>query len=349
MQVNLRIWLVIAIIIAGLTSCDCDAQQQPMTATGEPIVVAFYNVENLFDIYDDPLTADDEFTPYSEKKWTQERYEEKLRNLAKVIDAIPGELPSLLGLCEVENMAVLKDFAAEPALLPADYRIIHRDSPDGRGIDVALLYQHTRFQPIHNQFFTTALPAGKRPETRHVLYTQGLVENGDTLNVFVNHWPSRYGGEVESRPNRAAIAQLVRNKVDSLMALNANANILIMGDMNDDPTDPSVAQVLGAATSLLDTEKPLYNLMADAHAADEGTYNYRGNWNMLDQFIVSWNMLEEGNGLHFDLESTEILRLDWMLFTHPKDRLEYPNRTYGGIKYYGGYSDHLPIYTTLQY
>lgn len=344
----LKIWIALAVMFAVLSACS-SAPRKPMTATGEPIVVAFYNVENLFDIYDDPITADDEFTPYSEKKWTQERYETKLNNLAKVVDAIPGDLPGLLGLCEVENRTVLKDLVAESDLRAASYSIIHSDSPDGRGIDVALLYQSKRFQPIHEQFFTTALPTGNRSNTRHILYAQGLVENGDTLNIFVNHWPSRYGGEVKSRPNRAAIAQLLRNKVDSLLALNSNANILIMGDMNDDPTDLSVAEILGAATSLLNTEKPLYNLMADAHAAGEGTYNYKGNWNMLDQFIVSWPMLEEDDGLYFDTNDSQILRLDWMLFTHPKDRLQYPDRTYGGTNYYGGYSDHLPIYTTLQY
>lgn len=341
-------WISLAAILFALSSCR-SAPQKPIIATGEPIIVAFYNVENLFDIYDDPLTADDEFTPNSDKKWTQERYETKLDNLAKVIDAIPGELPHLLGLCEVENEAVLKDLIAVQDMRSAGYGIVHRDSPDGRGIDVALLYQPERFRPIHEQFFTTALPVGTRPNTRHVLYSQGLVETGDTLHVFVNHWPSRSGGERETQPNRAAIAQLVRHKVDSLLDLNANAQILIMGDMNDEPTDRSVAKVLGAATSLLDTQKPLYNLMADAHAAGEGTYNYKGDWNMLDNLIVSWSILDKDIGLYCDPESTQILMLDWMFYTHPKDKLKYPNRTYGGSNYYGGYSDHLPVYTTLQY
>lgn len=342
----LRLFSVAA--VAVLLGCS-NTTHQPMAVTDEPFIVAFYNVENLFDIYDDPLTADDEFTPDSEKKWNQERYETKLRNLAKVMDAIPGELPQLLGLCEVENLAVLKDLIAVEDMHSAGYGIVHRDSPDGRGIDVALLYQPNRYRPIHEQFFTTPLPVGPRPNTRHVLYSQGVVENGDTLHVFVNHWPSRSGGERKTQPNRAAIAQLVRNKVDSLLALDVNAQILIMGDMNDEPTNRSVAKVLGAATSLLDTQKPLYNLMANAHAAGEGTYNYKGDWNMLDNLIVSWSLLNEEIGLFTDPGETEVLMLDWMLFTHPKDKLKYPNRTYGGSNYYGGYSDHLPIYTTLQY
>lgn len=316
------------------------------TIPSKPFTAAFYNVENLFDTVDDPTVNDDEFLPDTPKKWTIQRYQQKMSDLAGVIAAIPGKgLPDILGLSEVENRTVLLDLVKEQDINLAAYMLVHKDSPDRRGIDVALLYKPDRFKLLHEDFFTAPLVTTGNP-TRDVLYAKGLVEGNDTLHVFVNHWPSRYGGAEKSAPNRNAIAALVRYRIDSLQHAQPDCKILVMGDFNDNPTNESMAEILEGATMPNQTDKPLFNMHAAAWSRGEGTFNYRGDWSMLDQILVSWSLLNATTGLNIKPDSGGIVREPWMMYTD-KDGVEFPSKTYGGSRYYKGISDHLPVYVEM--
>ncbi len=198
--------------------------------------VAFYNTENLFDIYNDSLTNDDEFTPEGFRHWDNYRFFNKLNNLYKVIVGI-GEWnpPMIVGLCEVENEFVLKKLIYNTPLKNFDYNFIHFESPDHRGIDVAMLYRKSEFHPVTYQPFRIYFPDDTASSTRDILYVKGTIGDSDTLHVFVNHWPSRYGGYLVSKPKRAWVAEVLKSKTDSILGQNPSANILIMGDFNDSP------------------------------------------------------------------------------------------------------------------
>lgn len=322
-------------------------QYEAVAQSGEPFIAAFYNVENLFDTEDDPAIFDEEFTPDTPKRWTEDRYNKKQVKLAEVIAAIPGELPDLMGLCEIENKTVLLDFTKQTGVSAAGYMMVHQDSPDRRGIDVALLYKPNRFRVLHEDYFTAPLATSGNP-TRDVLYAKGLVEGKDTLHVFVNHWPSRYGGVEKSNPNRLVIAALLRYRIDSLQLAQPDCKILVMGDFNDNPTDESMEEVLGGATRPDATHQPLFNLHAAAYSQGEGTFNYRGVWSMLDQILVSWSLRDAAQGLSCPPDAGKILREPFMIYTDKKG-VEFPNKTYSGQRYYGGISDHLPVYVEMEF
>lgn len=300
--------------------------------------VMFYNVENLFDLEDDPQKADEEFTPLGEKRWDEQRYQTKLVHLSKVISSAGAELPDVIGLCEVENRKVVEDLANTGKLKGKPYEIIHRESPDGRGIDVALLYNPERIKLREAGVIETTLPVGDRPNTRLILHASGKI-NKRNVHFFVNHWPSRYGGKEKSEPNRMAVAQNLRNYLDQLIADDPDAEIVLMGDFNDYPVEPSITDVLGAEP--LSKQGSLVNLMDEMHRKGLGSYNYRGEWGALDQFMVS-STLMDGKGLDVKPESAQFIRHDWMMYVNDQGEA-YPSRTYGGANYYGGYSDHLPI------
>lgn len=309
---------------------------------------AFYNAENLFDLDDDPEINDNEFLPESEKQWTEARYQKKLKDVARVIASVPGKnLPDLMGLSEVENRTVLLDLVKQADLFAAGYMIVHQDSPDRRGIDVALLYKPDRFKVLHQDYFTIPLVTNGKP-TRDVLYAKGLVNGSDTLHVFVNHWPSRYGGKEKSAPNRNAVAAIVRYRVDSLLQNQSDCKILLMGDFNDNPDDESISDILGGAAMPDQTDKPLFNLHAAAWSRGEGTFNYRGDWAMLDQILISWSLKDATLGLSVKPGAAGILREPWMIHTD-KEGVEFPNKTYGGSRYYGGISDHYPVYVEMEF
>lgn len=311
--------------------------------------VAFYNVENLFDIYDDPLTDDNQFLPNSEKAWTQDRYDKKLADLSRVLKAIGnGKAPDIIGLCEVENQAVLEDLIAN-LKSKDEYKIVHKNSPDARGIDAALLYNASKFELLNQDFLRIALPAPfDTLTTRDIVYAE-LKSGEENIHLFVNHWSSRRGGEKVTRPKRAASASAARAKIDGIMAKDANAKILLMGDFNDEPSDPSLISVLKAHHTTGRVESGnLYNLSAKLQQdSTVGTYNYRGKWNVLDQFIVSSDFLTDREGLHSS-NSARVFRKKWMTYNDKKDGPK-PNKTYGGKNYYGGFSDHYPIYLDLQW
>ncbi len=194
----------------------------------------FYNVENLFDCFDDSLTLDNEFLPMGDRNWTWEKYQKKSQKVAKVILAAGGwEFPDLIGLCEIENRFVLDGIFKIGYLNNTGYEIIHRESPDRRGIDVALVYQPETFHPIDTSFLRLIYEGDSISTTREILYVKGKTHTEDTLHVFVNHWPSRWGGQLESEDHRVAAAHLLKEKVSEIFTENNNALIVIMGDFND--------------------------------------------------------------------------------------------------------------------
>lgn len=305
----------------------------------DTLAIAFYNVENLFDTLDSPGIKDEDFTPAGKLAWETKRYKKKLESIAKVIDAMGN--PSLVGLAEVENLAVLQDLVKTEPLLNSDYGIIHADSPDERGIDVALLYKKADFVASGQKFLKMNLPKLDSlgdPSTRDVLMVKGKLKNVP-ITVFVNHWPSRSGGKAKTDPLREFVAAEVKKEIQSLY--QENMNVLLMGDFNDEPEDRSMAEVLGA-TRILEPilQNGLYNCFFENKLQGSGSYNYRGNWNQLDQIIVNGKFLDKKSGCQY-LDSA-VFQKPWMMYTDPKFGLS-PNRTYGGPNYYGGFSDHLPV------
>jgi predicted extracellular nuclease len=318
------------------------------------VLIMSYNVENLFDTIDDPHKLDNDFLPGSKKQWTAERYQTKLEHLAEVIRSVNDKkLPDILALVEVENQKVLEDLAAQKTLSKGHYQIVHREGPDIRGIDVALLYNSKKFTLLQEQFYTVRLEGNKRFKTRQILYAKLLFKkSGDTLHLFVNHWPSRRGGQAKSEPKRIAAAQTLKHITDSVFAASTQAKIVIMGDFNDETDNASIDSVLQARPiDTNSTSGSLYNTAINADRKNEGTYYYwkTKEWNMLDQIIVSGALTKTSEKqLRLLWYNMNILRKDFFLYEN-NDGVKAPAKTYGGRKYYGGYSDHLPVYIYLYF
>jgi len=312
---------------------------------GDDLHLLFYNVENLFDTLDDPFTEDDDFTPHERKKWTTERYEEKQNNLAKVIAAGDG-YPAFVGLAEVENRTVLEDLINTAALKNANYGIIHEDSPDVRGIDVAFLYQKELFSVNHFKAISITFDFDHSMTTRDILYIDGTLSSGERIHFFVNHWPSRREGQLETEPKRITVAKRLREEIDLIFDQTSEAKIVLMGDFNDYPNNKSIVEVLRATDQWPLPKGGLYNLVAEKEGIGDGTHNYRGDWGFLDQIMVSPALFSK-QGLSTDRDSVRVLKEDWMLFYHTRYREYKPNKTYVGDNYVGGYSDHLPLVMRL--
>ncbi|MDO5523123.1 MAG: endonuclease/exonuclease/phosphatase family protein [Bacteroidia bacterium] len=312
--------------------------------------IMFYNVENLFDTVDDPDKNDDEFLPGAGMNWTPWKYWEKLRNITRVITAVGGmQSPALVGLCEIENDSVVFDLTRRSPLRAQSYEYIVTNSPDDRGIDVALLYQRHQFNLLqHHEYEIVFQDKTTRP-TRNLLHAVGRIISGDTLDIFVCHWPSRSGGQRETEPARIHAAALLRNKVDSLFVVREKANIVVMGDFNDHPDNRSIFQTLGARSlNYHRSDKELYNMFF--HRLKErnfGTYFFQGRWGMLDQFIVSGNLLADSSSVRIKNSEAHIFKPDFLLEDDPKFGGKRPYRTHLGPRYIGGFSDHLPVYMDL--
>lgn len=317
------------------------------------LTIGFYNLENLFDIFDDPNTFDDDRTPEGKEKWTETKYRQKLKNMAYAISKIGQEEtkspPAIIGVCEIENVGVLEDLVSEPLLLPYDYGIVHYDSPDLRGIDVALLYQKKFFQPEHSVTHELVLynpeEPDKRTYTRDQLVVTGLLE-GERVHLIVNHWPSRSGGEKASSPKREKAALLNKKIVDSIYRHDPYARIISMGDFNDDPHNKSLKKVLGAKTEKEKVGfKELYNPMAPMAKKGIGSLAYRDGWNLFDQIIISKPLLEPDYSRYTFFKAGIFNEI--FLATPMGQYKGYPFRSYSNGGFTGGYSDHFPVYILL--
>lgn len=312
-------------------------------------VIAFYNLENLFDTLNTEGVLDEEFTPDGPNEWTGKRYLDKIERMAGVIskigeeDGIPGG-PAILGVSEIENISVLEDLAAHPYLEKADYRIAHYDSPDLRGVDVALLYQPRYFTLESSASLELPLfdDDGERIYTRDQLLVSGTFID-EEVHFIVNHWPSRRGGEKASRPRRNAAAGLTRSIADSLLDINPEANIIIMGDFNDDPVNISMKDVLRAADHIDHLEEgELFNCMFPLFKKGIGSLAYRDAWNLFDQIVVSQGLL--GNDYSsLTYYAARVYNKDFLMQQDGQYK-GYPFRTYVGTTHQGGYSDHFPVY-----
>jgi len=311
--------------------------------------VAFYNLENLFDTINQPNVEDEEYLPESEKNWDTEKYEQKLQNLSKIISIIGSELspqpPVVLGVSEIENRDVLEDLVNTPRLKLYNYGIVHYNSPGKRGIDVALLYQKDIFQVNNSLSVELNVPDEPDFKTRDQLVVSGVLD-GTPLHFIVNHWPSRYGGEKRSRPYRNRAAKLCRSIVDSIMKVEDNPRIIVMGDLNDDPINQSVKKYLNTTGKKEKAENGvLYNPMYDLFKEGIGTLAYRDQWNLFDQLIVSESVLEKAPD-YYNYYKAKVLNKDFMKQQEGRYK-GYPKRTYAGGIYLAGYSDHFPVYLFL--
>lgn len=353
-------YIVLCALAATLVSCEAetsgsdlldeitqDESNTPNTmSTFSGRAVVFYNVENLFDTKDDPRIDDEDFTPFGFKQWDEERYETKLE---RIVDALSqfDEPPLLIGMVEIENRTVLKDLSRKGNFKHTNYGIAHFDSPDRRGIDVALLYDQDAFKLINSTKLAVKMVDNPNFATRDILYVEGELAGGVNTHVFVNHWSSRREGQYETEPKRLAAAKTLRQKVDEILAKDAQANIIILGDFNDHPDDKSLQTVLRAKESGYEGEGDLINLLFDEHTHGEGTAVFQDEWAVLDQIIVSQAVYDGKSGIGIQGRDAEIIRKDDLLFTNRGTGDQKPNATYGGNKYYGGYSDHLPVYIIL--
>jgi endonuclease/exonuclease/phosphatase family metal-dependent hydrolase len=313
--------------------------------------IGFYNFENLFDTLDTPDVNDTEFTPNGPKQYNTAIYSEKLKNLSTVVSQMGIELTpdgvALLGVAEIENRSVLEDFAAQEAVKDRNYQIVHYDSPDGRGIDVALLYNPKYYEVLDSRPIPMVSyeENGVPRSTRDVLLVSGLFD-GEPLHVMVNHWPSRRGGESATSRLREMAALLCKNVADSLCAADPNAKVIIMGDLNDDPTNASVKQVLDAKRKAEQVRQcGMFNPMWELYAKGTGTLAYRDTWNLFDQIILSHGLVSKrATGYRF--YQARVFNKPWMVQKSGNFK-GYPWRTWAGDTYLGGYSDHFPVYVFL--
>lgn len=315
----------------------------------DTLYVAFWNQENFFDAIDDPNKNDEEFLPNGDKEWTNKRLDIKENHHARIIRSMNnGKGPDLLGVCEVEHESVL-DSMISKYLNDINYKVAYLESPDNRGIDNGLIYNADKFKVLSVAGDTVHLSDGW--PTRLILGVRLLTNKNDTLIVYVNHWPSRWGGEEKSEPNRVSAAETLRSSVQKDFMNNPNSKIIIIGDFNDEPGNKSIIETLNAEPVFCDSfpmgkettgASHLYNLSYKAYSEGLGSYKYRDDWNLLDQIIVSGDLLT-GDNMSYICDSYQVYK-PYAMFTHSGKYEGAPFPTYGGRRYLGGYSDHYPVY-----
>lgn len=315
--------------------------------------VGFYNLENLFDTIND-TSKKDEFSPMMKLKSGRSKvYWDKIDKLSDVISQLGSKKannsPAILGVAEIENEAVLQDLVKSKKLRKKQYGIIHFDSPDERGIDVALLYQPRYFKPIHYEVFNPNIYVeNKKIKTRDILWVNGFLDN-EEINIIVNHWPSRRGGEVKTRPSREKAAFKVTQIIEKIRENKKDAKIIVMGDFNDDPTNTSFKKVLKtkAKKEKLQPED-MYNPYENMFKKGLNTLTFRGNINLFDQILISSPLVnkEEKDFSTYKRFKSGIFNKRFL--TQRKGRYKgYPFRSFSHGQYTGGYSDHYPVYMYL--
>ena len=344
---NLKFWLA-ALCLTVIFTTEAQEKKKFKIHT-----VGFYNLENLFDTINDPSKFD-ERSPIMEMRTKQfEVYQKKVKNMARVISEIGKDVtnnsPVILGVSEVENREVLEDLVNDPALIHQDYGIVHYNSPDVRSIDVALIYQKKYFTPLSTSSHELKIYDDKTKErkySRDQLLVSGKLDN-EMIHIIVNHWPSRSGGEARSRPKRVAAAKVTKRLLDSLQSNDPYAKVFIMGDLNDDPTNASVTDVLKAQN---DKDKvgfkglynPYYNMFKKEGL---GTTAYRDAWSLFDQILVTKPLIEKDYS-SFTLYKAGIFNKNYLV--NKKGRYKgYPKRSFADGGFTDGFSDHFPVYTFL--
>ena len=331
------------VFVAGLL-LTCFAQK--------PHMVVFYNLENLFDTINDPDKWDDEFLPTGGKKWNSVKYQKKQSNMERVlfdIALLQKSFPAVIGVSEIENRLVLEDLIAQPKLAHGNYRIVHYDSPDRRGVDCAFFYRPDVFKLEGSKAHKFEMPGMPNFYTRDLVTMWGTID-GEPFYFLVSHWPSRLGGKEASDPKREAAAAQCRRIADSVRMANPATKVVIMGDLNDDATDKSITEVLGAKGNIKKLEKgDLYNPYIDLLKAGYGTLGYRDSWNLFDNIIVSENLATGSTG-SLKLQKEKGSKFYGCIFSTPYmiqregQYKNYPLRTFVGDNFQNGFSDHFPVY-----
>ncbi|RCW93709.1 endonuclease/exonuclease/phosphatase family protein [Winogradskyella arenosi] len=314
-----------------------------MNTTPTDYTIAFYNIENLFDIENNKFINDRDFLPTSKKQWTKKRYRNKVEKLGTVISKIGKENtqtpPVLVGLAEVENEKALSDLINSPELKDKNYSFIHYDSPDERGIDVALLYNTDLFEVTHSQPFSVYLerPNGEQDYTRDILLVKGTLDQAP-ISVLINHWSSRREGIKETEFKRIAAAKVVNTVIKTLKEEDPEVKIIVMGDFNDNPNCKSI--------HLMETESGLFNPFKTVWSYDRGSVNHNFQWQLFDQILFSTNFFDTSNA-KLIFKNAQVFNSKFITQQHGKYKGQ-PFRTFVGQKYHGGYSDHFPVYIELQ-
>lgn len=306
--------------------------------------VAFYNTENLMDTLDNPRAQDNDFLPEGKYRWNTPRYKKKLSSVAQVIAGLgDSDGPEIIGLAEVENKKVLQDLVATKELKASGYAIVHYDSPDERGIDVALLYKSKSFRVLSSRIYSAAFLKIKS-HTRDVLLVKGVAQK-DTFFILVNHWPSRRSGTEKSENKRLAVSIMVREILDSILVKQPNAHMIVMGDFNDEPFDKSISIELNAKAENNSLKKgELFNPFFNLCSQGLGSVNYSHNWDMFDQIMLSKGFFAGKNSYVY--QNASVYHPSWMHYQ--KDLKKGPCRTFMGEDYKGGYSDHFPVFITFE-
>jgi hypothetical protein len=311
--------------------------------------IAFYNVENLYDTIDSPGVNDHEFTPNGPNQWNTLKYYKKLDRLAEVISQLGSEAtpdgPAVIGLCEVENLNVLEDLVKTEKLKKNNYQIVHYDGPDHRGVDVALLYNPKYFKATNSKSYTLKINDDTTFKTRDQLVVSGIFD-GEPMHFIVAHWPSRRGGQKASNPKRIEAGKLGRKIIDSLIALNANAKIAYMGDLNDDPVNASVKVHINTSAKIdKTTGNKLFNPMEELFKKGIGTLAWKDSWNLFDQIIITAPFVKQTYA-DWQFYKAKVFNKDFVKQDEGNFK-GYPFRTFAGGQYTGGYSDHFAVYILL--
>ena len=305
--------------------------------------IGFYNLENLFDVYDDKYTNDDDFLPDSDKRWTLKRYKKKVRKLgyaiAQIGSKVTGKHPAILGLAEVENRLVVEDLIESKFLADKHYGVVHYDSPDERGIDVAMIYDKDVFEVERSEVFPLEVynEEGKRDHTRDILMVEGYL-NGEKMYFLINHWPSRRAGAELTEPRRMVASNKILEIVSLIKEQDNDPRIIIMGDFNDDPMSKSIKNLVH--------HEDLFNPMDSLMSFYRGSLNHRFQWNLFDQILFSTNFFEVSPDKH-SFSKANIFDRQFLKQFKGKYKGN-PFRTYVGKKYKGGYSDHFPVFLHLK-
>lgn len=314
-------------------------------------VIAFYNLENFYDTVNNTMVNDEEFLPTGARNYNTAVYMDKVTKLATVISEMGTEInldgPAVLGVAEVENDTVLNDLIHHKLIAKRGYRMVHYDSKDLRGVDVGLLYNPKYFKVLASDKLFVQLPGGSKDSyfTRDVLWVKGELD-GEIIHIYVNHWPSRVGGEVRSAPARAAAAMVCKHHMDSIAKAEGVQKVVIMGDLNDDPISPSVVKVLGSKGNEDEVAKGgLFNPWVALYKKGIGTLAYQDAWGLFDQIMISepWLKKEQKGFFYYQ---AKIFNREYLV--ENKGRYKgYPMRTWDGNTYRGGYSDHFPTYIIM--
>lgn len=339
---NMTKKLLISLIILATAWSTALAQKQ--------LLVGFYNQENLFDTIDDSHKNDNEFLPSAKNSWNTEKYTNKMNNMAKVIASMnDNKGADVLGMCEVENETVLKDLTANKQLKKMKYGYVHFEGPDERSIDNALIYQTKKLSVVTASNYPVIFKENPNSKTRDILMVKLMDKKSKaTFLVLVNHFPSRLGGETESAPKRNNAASVLRGIYDSLSKADPSLPVIMVGDFNDYPTNESIQKILNAKGHVNELiANDLFNAMYELHEQKKGSHFYRGEWGTLDQIILSNNLVNCTGKICYKPASVTIYKQEWMLEQEGKYKGS-PLRTFAGAKYLNGYSDHLPVYITVE-